>query len=76
MRNLASQSVSRHAKFGAIALALAAFTTLLPSLAGAVSPEAEARFQEGKRLMAAGDFAQACARFAHSVAQNARRAVQ
>jgi hypothetical protein len=48
------------------AVAAAAFMTLLPSVAGAVSPEAEAKFLEGKRLMAAGDVSEACARFAQS----------
>jgi hypothetical protein len=40
--------------------------TLAPSLAGAVSPAAEAKFQEGKRLMAAGNISEACAQFAES----------
>jgi len=36
------------------------------SLARAVSPAADAKFQEGRRLMAAGNTAEACARFAES----------
>src|SRR5262245_57413829 len=40
----------------------------IPSLAWAVSPAAEAMFQEGRRLMAEGQTAEACARFAGSFA--------
>jgi hypothetical protein len=40
--------------------------TLPASLARAVSPAADAKFQEGRRLMAAGSTAEACARFAES----------
>jgi hypothetical protein len=48
------------------AVAAAAFMTLAPNLARAVSPAADAEFQEGKRLMAKGNFSEACAHFAQS----------
>jgi hypothetical protein len=40
----------------------------IPSVTWAVSPAAEAMFQEGRRLMAEGQTAEACARFAGSLA--------
>jgi hypothetical protein len=46
--------------------ALAALIVLAPRRAGAVSPAAEALFQEGRRLMAAGKTEEACLRFAES----------
>ena len=52
----------------AIAVALLG---LVPVTAVAVSPAAEALFQEGRRLMAAGKTAEACARFAESYTQEA-----
>jgi hypothetical protein len=48
-----------------------AFVALTTSTAGAVSPAAEALFEEGRRLMAAGNTAEACARFAESYALEA-----
>jgi hypothetical protein len=53
---------------GAATLAVAAVivATFPASLARAVSPAAVAKFQEGRRLMAAGTTAEACARFAES----------
>ena len=50
---------------------LAAILGLAPITARAVSPAAEALFQEGRRLMAAGKTAEACARFDESYRQDA-----
>jgi len=47
-------------------LAAVVAVTLPASLARAVSPAADAKFQEGRQLMAAGNTAEACARFAES----------
>ena len=55
----------------AISAAVVAFLGLAPVTARAVSPAAEALFQDGRRLMAAGKTAEACARFAESYAQEA-----
>jgi hypothetical protein len=46
----------------------AATLLAITSPSGAVSPAAEALFQEGRRLMAAGNTTEACARFAESYA--------
>jgi hypothetical protein len=43
-------------------------TAAVPSVAWGVSPAAEAMFQEGRRLLAEGQTAEACARFAGSFA--------
>jgi hypothetical protein len=43
-----------------------AFVVLTSAMAGAISPEAKALFEEGRRLMAAGSTSEACARFAES----------
>jgi len=51
-------------KFG-LAVGLSA---VIPSVAWGVSPAAEAMFQEGRRLLAEGQTAEACARFAGSFA--------
>jgi hypothetical protein len=44
----------------------AVIVVLAPALARAVSPAAEALFEDGRRLMAAGQTAEACKRFAES----------
>jgi hypothetical protein len=49
-----------------LAVATILIVTLPAALARAVSPAADAKFQEGRRLMAAGNTAEACARFAES----------
>ena len=51
-----------------LATAIAAAMTLAAAKVGAVPPAAEAMFREGRRLMAVGDIAQACAQFAGSYA--------
>jgi tetratricopeptide (TPR) repeat protein len=55
----------------AISAAVAALLGLAPVTARAVSPAAEALFQDGRRLMAAGRTAEACARFTESYTQEA-----
>jgi hypothetical protein len=52
----------------AVGLSAAVPSIAVPSVAWAVSPAAEAMFQEGRRLMAEGQTAEACARFAGSFA--------
>jgi hypothetical protein len=56
---------------GRVAKAVAIVATLAasaPATVGAVSPAAEALFQDGRRLMAEGKTAEACGRFAESYA--------
>lgn len=55
----------------ASASAILVLALVLVSSAHAVSPAAEASFQEGRRLMAAGNTAEACTRFAESYALEA-----
>jgi hypothetical protein len=61
----------RTARLSASAAAIAGALLALASPAGAVSPAAEAAFQEGRRLMATGNTAEACARFSESYAMEA-----
>ncbi|HVT05824.1 MAG TPA: hypothetical protein VHO67_00120 [Polyangia bacterium] len=51
-----------------LALGQALIASLLPAAARAVTPEAEALFRDGRRLMAEGKTAEACAAFAQSYA--------
>jgi hypothetical protein len=52
-------------------LAVAAILAFVPSTGNAVAPTAETLFREGRRLMAAGNTGEACARFAESYALEA-----
>jgi hypothetical protein len=54
--------------FVKLGLAVGLSATVVPSLAWAVSPAAEAMFQEGRRLLSEGQTDEACARFAGSFA--------
>ena len=54
-----------------VAILVVGLLGLTPVTARAVSPAAEALFQEGRRLMAAGKTAEACARFSESYTQEA-----
>jgi hypothetical protein len=54
-----------------VALAVAAILAFEPCMGHAVTPTAETLFREGRRLMAAGDTGEACARFAESYALEA-----
>jgi hypothetical protein len=53
------------------ALTLALLTCLIAGVAAAVTPEAEALFRDGRRLMAEGKVPEACAAFAQSYAAEA-----
>jgi hypothetical protein len=55
----------------AVTLTLTLHLVLFAGVAGAVTPEAEALFRDGRRLMAEGNVAQACAAFAQSYAADA-----
>jgi hypothetical protein len=59
------------AKRSTAVLAVAASLAFVPSTGNAVAPTAETLFREGRRLMAAGDTGEACARFAESYALEA-----
>jgi hypothetical protein len=62
---------SSGARRSTAALAVAAILAFVPATGHAVAPTAETLFREGRRLMAAGNTGEACARFAESYALEA-----